>query len=46
MPGTNVNTSFVQEELPEEEDDLAEIMKEFNWRDKYAEEDVLELPVV
>ena len=46
MPGTDVNTSFVQEELPEEEDDLAEIMKEFNWRDKYAEEDVLELPVV
>ena len=45
MPGTDVNTSFVHEkEEPELEFD--EIMKDFNWKEKYAEEDVLELPVI
>ena len=45
MPGTDVNTSFCQEQPEEQEDDFEEIMREFNWRDNFAESDVLELPV-
>ena len=45
MPGTNVNCSFSQEQPEPVEDDFTEIMNEFHWKDKFAEEDVLELPV-
>ena len=47
MANTGMNTSVIIEEEDEQVDDENEhiVFDKFDWKEKFAEEDVLELPV-